>query len=66
MFLLSQAWRTRSEEQKEAMFREHFDEMAALDERLGSLGSTVETTEDRWRKRGDGMRGEARRKPVAL
>jgi len=48
------------------MFREHFDEMAALDERLGSLGSTVETTEDRWRKRGDGMRGEARRKPVAL
>jgi hypothetical protein len=39
------------------MEQEHFSALSALGDRLQSLQHTLETSEERWRKRGDGMRG---------
>eukprot|EP00056_Hartaetosiga_gracilis_P000575 m.39055 g.39055 ORF g.39055 m.39055 type:complete len:677 (-) comp10261_c0_seq1:139-2169(-) len=54
-----EAWVVKSREARENLEREYLEKLDSLHNRFNKLDECFQTSEERWRERGDGLRGEA-------
>eukprot|EP00049_Salpingoeca_infusionum_P020372 m.363948 g.363948 ORF g.363948 m.363948 type:complete len:687 (+) comp24830_c0_seq1:60-2120(+) len=52
------AWKLKTVQEREQLYQEHFERLASLSDRFQSLDAVLRSSEERWRERGDGLRGK--------